>query len=142
LQAGFAALLIAACNILGAQVAEGLKAKTTKQVLVDSIVDRFSEIIFYTSAVVMLLQADRDLYATFVYLALVGSLMTSFIMVRSKDLGIKVEWGFIKKAERFLFIALGLFFGKTGLAVAAFIVAALTNYTVIKLMWDIWLKKE
>lgn len=142
LQAGFTALLIASCDILGAQVADALKAKTTKQALIDSIVDRFSEIIFYTSAVVMLLQANNDLYATFVYLAMIGSLMTSFIITRSKDFGINVEWGFIKKAERFLLIALGLFFGKTGLAVAAFIVAGFANYTAAKLMWDIWLKKE
>ena len=142
LQAGFAALIIASCDILGSQVAEALKAKTTKQALIDSIVDRFSEIIFYTSAVVMLLQANSDLYATFVYLAMIGSLMTSFIMIRSKDFGISVEWGFIKKSERFLLVALGLFFGKTGLAVAAFIVAVMANYTVVRLMWDIWFKKE
>jgi len=142
LQAGFTAILIASCDILGSQVADSLKAKTTKQALIDSIVDRFSEIIFYTSAVVMLLQASKDLYATFVYLAMIGSLMTSFIMTRAKDFGIYVEWGFIKKSERFLLIALGLFFGKTGLAVAAFIVAVMSNYTVVRLMWDIWLKKE
>ena len=142
LQAGFVALLIASCDILGSQVAEALKAKTTKQALIDSIVDRFSEIIFYTSAVVMLLQADKDLYAMFVYLAMIGSLMTSFIMIRSKGFGIPVEWGFIKKSERFLLIALGLFFGKTGLAVAAFIVAIMANYTTVRLMCDIWLKKE
>ena len=141
LQASFVALLIAACDILGSLVADGLKAKSTKEALVDSIVDRFSEIIFYTSAVVMLLQADQDLYATFVYLALIGSLMTSFIILRSKDFGVISEWGFIKRPERFLLIALGLLFGKTGLGIAAFIVAVLANYTVVLLMWKIWLKK-
>jgi len=105
-------------------------------------VNRFSEIIFYTSAVVMLLQANEDLYATFVYLAMIGSLMSSFIITRGKDLGAMSAWGFIKRQERFLLIALGLFFGKTGLAVAAFIVAGLANYTAVKLMWDIWLKQE
>lgn len=142
LQASFVALLIAACDILGSLVADGLKAKSTKEALVDSIVDRFSEIIFYTSAVVMLLQADKDLYATFVYLALIGSLITSFIVVRSKDFGITSEWGFIKRSERFLLMAIGLAFGKTGLGVAAFIVAVLANYTVVLLMWKIWLKKD
>ena len=142
LQAGFVALLIACCDIIGAQVTEALKAKTAKQALIDSIVDKFSEIIFYTSAVVMLLQANSDLYATFVYLAMIGSLMTSFIVIRSKGFVNTVEWGFIKKSERFLLIALGLFFGKTGLAVAAFIVALMSNYTAVRLMWDIWLKKE
>lgn len=140
-QAGFVAILIVSCDILGAQVAEALKAKTTKQALIDSIVDRFSEIIFYTSVVVMLLQADKDLYATFVYLAMIGSLMIGFIITRSKDFGISVEWSFIRKTERLLLIALGLFFGKTGLAVAALIVAVVSNYTVVKLMWGIWLKK-
>ena len=142
LQAGFVSLLIASCDILGSQVSEQLKAKTIKQALVASIVDRFSEIIFYTSAVVMLLQANSDLYATFVYLAMIGSFMTSFITMRSKDFKINTEWGFIKRPERFLLIALGLFFGKTGLAIAAFIVAAMSNYTAVKLVWDIWLKKE
>lgn len=140
-QAGFVALLIASCDILGSLVADELKAKFTKQALVDSIVDRFSEIIFYTSAVVMLIQADSDLYATFVYLAMIGSLMTSFIMLRSKDFGNFAEIGFIKKSERFLLIALGLFFGKTGLAIAALLVAIISNYTAVRLVWNIWFDK-
>jgi phosphatidylglycerophosphate synthase len=141
LQASFAALLIAACDILGSLVADELKAKTTKEALIDSIVDRFSEVIFYTSAVVMLIQAGEDLYATFVYIAMIGSLMTSFVILRSKDFGISSEWGFIKRSERFLLVAIGLFFGKTGLAVSAFIIAVLANYTVVLLMCRIWLKK-
>ena len=141
-QAGFVALLIASCDILGSQVADGLKEKNTKSALIDSIVDRFSEIIFYTSAVVMFLQAEKALFATFIYFALIGSMLSSFIRIRAKQFGVDANWGFIQRPERIILIALGLFFGKIGLAVSGFIVAAFACYTVGHLMWKIWFIKE
>jgi len=132
--AGFLSLIIASLDIISSIVAEDLNVGDPKKEFRASILNKYAEIIFYTSLVVFFLQAERPIYATFAYLSLVGSAMCGFIKNR--------EEGLIRRQEKTLLLALGMFFGLHGLAFASIIVAISSNVRAIQLVGKVWLDKE
>lgn len=132
--AGFLSLIIAALDIIGSLVAEDLKIDNTKKDLRALILNKYAEIIFYTSIVVFFLQSEKAIYAVFAYLGLIGSAMIGFMNNR--------EEGLIQRQERTLLLSLGMFFGLHGLAFSSIIVAIASNVRAVQLISKIWLDKE
>ena len=140
--AGCIGIVIAASDILGALIAEDLGEKNTTRALLDSIMDRYSEILFYTCIIVLFFQADDLFYALFAYLALIGASMCSFIRVRAEQFGVDSNFGFVQRPERFLILSLSMFCGLTGLAYASVVIAVVANGTAIYLITRIWYNKK
>ena len=132
--AGFISLVIASFDIVGMLVSEELKIDEPKKDFRGSILNKYAEIIFYTSIVVFFLQVQQPIYATFAYLGLIGSAMCGFIKNK--------EEGLIRRQERTLLMALGMFFGLHGLAFASIIVAISSNAKAAHLVSRVWLNKE
>ncbi|MFH1223127.1 MAG: hypothetical protein V1647_02140, partial [Pseudomonadota bacterium] len=105
--AGFLSLIIASLDVVGSLVAEDLGINNPKKDFRSSILNKYAEIIFYTSIVVFFLQVEHPIYAMFAYLGLIGSAMCGFIKNK--------EDGLIQRQERTLLLSLGMFSGCTGL---------------------------
>ena len=141
-QAGAVALVIAVCEIMGSLVSDKQEGKNGKMILVDSILDRYSEIIFYTSAMVFALQVGSIITALFVFLSFIGAFMSGFIVTSGRQFGFYLDWGLIRRPERIMILAVGMFFGVNGLLASSIIVALASNAAAFYFVWYIWFNKK
>ncbi|MEJ2546668.1 MAG: CDP-alcohol phosphatidyltransferase family protein [Gemmatimonadota bacterium] len=113
----------------------------------DSTLDRLSEIAVYLGLLSLYNDYRLELgdvgtiYA--IMLAMAGSLMISYTRARAEALGINCTVGLMQRAERVILIGLAaLAFGEDGngivLKVVIYVLAALTNLTVIQRIWWVW----
>ncbi len=116
---------------------DGALARSTGQdsafgALLDSVVDRVSEIIALLGILLYYLRADSLEGAVLVYLAVGGSVMVSYLRARSEGLGINCKIGIMTRPERVVALGVGLIIGHwlpVATLVALGAIAALTILT-------------
>ena len=94
--------------------------------------DRFAEIVVFVG--ILWRFRDEPLTAVAVLLAVSGSLMVSYTKARAEGLGQDVSGGLLQRPERIVLLALGTFFGETGLRIVVWVLAVLTLLTSIQRM--------
>ena len=141
-QAGAVTLLIALCNIMGTLLTKANVKKQNKKLLLESIIEKYSEIIFYTAIIVTALQVEYTITALFAFVAFLGTSVYSFIVLKAGQLDMQLDWGYIRKPERLMIFAVGMFFGLTGLMISSIIVAMITNAVAVHFIWNIWFDKK
>lgn len=113
----------------------------------DSTLDRLSEIVVYLGLLSLYNDYRMELgdvgtiYA--IMLAMGGSLMISYTRARAEALDIDCSVGIMQRAERVILIgAAALLFGEDGngivLKVVIYVLAVLTNVTVLQRIWWVW----
>jgi len=113
----------------------------------DSTLDRLSEIAVYLGLLSLYNDYRLELgdvgtiYA--IMLAMAGSVMISYTRARAEALGIDCTVGLMQRAERVILIGFAaLLFGEDGngivLKVVIYVLAVLTNLTVIQRIWWVW----
>jgi len=97
---------------------------------VDSVTDRYSELVIYGGLLYHYLSAGEPRMGLLVFLAAAGSVMVSYIRARAQSLGYEAKRGILTRVERFLVLIPSLILGfpRAGLA----IVAVLANITAIQ----------
>ena len=95
---------------------DGALARATGKVtrfgaLLDSVVDRVSEAIVLFGLLVYYLSRDETPGVLLTYLALVGSVMVSYLRARSEGLGVDCKVGVMTRTERVAVLGAGLFAG-------------------------------
>jgi phosphatidylglycerophosphate synthase len=97
---------------------------------VDSVTDRYSELVIYASLLVYFLRIGNYTACFFVYLAAAGSVLVSYVKARSEALGFDCNVGLLTRVERYLVLApaLVLNYPEYGL----WIIAALANLTALQ----------
>ncbi|MCX6112477.1 MAG: hypothetical protein NTY22_04225 [Proteobacteria bacterium] len=141
-QAGAVALVMALCDIMGTLVSEASNQKQKRSILLESILDKYSEIIFYAAIIVTTLQVEYTITALFVFMAFIGTSVYSFIVLKAKQFDMHLDWGYIRRPERIMLLAVGMFFGFTGLMISSMIVAVATNAVAVHFIWNIWFDKK
>lgn len=106
--------------------------------LLDSSLDRYSELLTLSGIAVLLLRAGDDwLWAGVVtFAAIVGSMMVSYVRARAEGLGISCKVGIMQRPERVVVtavtaIATGLGADLLWLAVGMAVIALLANLTAV-----------
>ncbi len=106
--------------------------------LLDSSLDRYSELLTLSGIAVLLLRAGDDwLWAGVVtFAAIVGSMMVSYVRARAEGLGISCKVGIMQRPERVVVtavaaIATGLAKDLLWLAVGMAVIALLANLTAV-----------
>ena len=79
--------------------------------LLDSTIDRVSEAVVLLGLLAFYLSANDDLGSILVYVALVGSIMVSYMRARSEGLGIDCKVGVMTRPERVAAVGIGLIVG-------------------------------
>jgi len=127
-------ILLFSSDVLGSLLFELENNKNSKKALLDSIVDRYSEFLFYTGIIVYFIQTDDFIYSLYAFLTLIGSLMSSFIILRSKEFNINLDYGIIRRPERILISSIAMFFSFNMFAYIMLFNALLTNITSFYLL--------
>jgi CDP-diacylglycerol--glycerol-3-phosphate 3-phosphatidyltransferase len=144
--AGALILIGGICDILDGKLARNSGRVTRFGALLDSSIDRYSEVIMFFGIAAFYVRQDNYLLSVITFIALGGSTMVSYVRARAEGLGFEAKIGMMQRPERIVFIGFGallhfklfnlnIFFVKnfpvTLLEIAVWLVAIFANYTAI-----------
>src|SRR5246127_2424279 len=94
-------------DMLDGQVARLGNMKSTFGALYDSVLDRYSELIMFLGICYYLVGHHYFLSSIFAFIALIGSMMVSYVRARAEGLGVECKGGLMQRPERV--VTIGLF---------------------------------
>jgi phosphatidylglycerophosphate synthase len=100
---------------------------------VDSVTDRYSELIIYGGLLYHFLSLGEPLGGLLVFGAAAGSVLVSYVKARAEALGYEAKVGLLTRVERYLVLAPSLVFNQ--LLIGLWIIALLANITALQRIW-------
>jgi CDP-diacylglycerol--glycerol-3-phosphate 3-phosphatidyltransferase len=97
---------------------------------VDSVTDRYSELVIYAGLLFYAVQDLNLTLAMLVFAATAGSILVSYIRARAQSLGYEAKGGMLTRFERFIILVPSLIFGYPWIGVA--LIAILANITALQ----------
>lgn len=97
---------------------------------VDSVTDRYSELIIFGALLVYFVQQQNWLGCILAYLAAAGSVLVSYIRARAQSVGYETKIGIFSRVERYLVLIPGLIFNQPLVAIG--IIALFANITALQ----------
>ncbi len=153
---GVILLLAGIFDMLDGQLARKTNNMTTFGALFDSVIDRYSEMVMFFGITYYLVSYHYFLSGVFAFIAMIGSIMVSYVRARAEGLGVECKIGIMQRPERVLTIGISailygvishftgtfkytaewsplpLFENISIFTVPIFILAVLTNYTAFQ----------
>ena len=99
----------------------------------DSVIDRYSDMLMLFGLLIWYARDDRLWYVGLTGMAIIGSVMISYTRARAESLIPRCKVGFLERAERVVLLILGALTDR--MAVVLWILAILTNWTAIQRIW-------
>jgi CDP-diacylglycerol--glycerol-3-phosphate 3-phosphatidyltransferase len=100
---------------------------------VDSVSDRYSELIIYGGLLYHFLTIGDRTGGLLVFVAAAGSVLVSYVKARAEGLGYGAKVGLLTRVERYLVLAPSLLFNQLYLGLG--IIAVFANITAIQRIW-------
>jgi len=100
---------------------------------VDSVTDRYSELIIYGGLLYHFLRLGQPLGGLLVFGAAAGSVLVSYVKARAEALGYEAKVGLLTRVERYLVLAPSLVFNQ--LLIGLGIIALFANITALQRIW-------
>jgi len=120
--AGFLVLLAGFFDILDGALARYTNRTTRFGAVLDSILDRLAEAVLLLAILVLLARDHSVAPILLVGVALLSSLLVSYIRARAEALGLECQVGLFTRAERVIVLALGLWLNQVVIALAIIVV--------------------
>jgi CDP-diacylglycerol---glycerol-3-phosphate 3-phosphatidyltransferase len=113
---------------------DGPVARTTKRVtpfggFIDSVLDRYSDLILLIGLLIYYGRINRFWYVTLVAVAMIGSVMTSYTRARAENLIQSCKVGFLERPERIVLILIGAIFDR--MAPVLWVMVVFSHITVV-----------
>ena len=102
---------------------------------VDSVTDRYSELIIYGGLLYHFLRLGDPLGGLLVFGAAAGSVLVSYVKARAEGLGYQAKVGILTRVERYLVLAPSLVFNQ--LFIGLTIIAVFANITALQRIWHV-----
>jgi CDP-diacylglycerol--glycerol-3-phosphate 3-phosphatidyltransferase len=102
---------------------------------VDSVTDRYSELIIYGGLMYYFLSIGDPLGGLLVFGAAAGSVLVSYVKARAEGLGYEAKVGLLTRVERYLVLAPSLVFNQVLIGLT--IIAVLANITALQRIWHV-----
>lgn len=138
---GVVMLAAAALDLFDGALARATGRASRFGALLDSVVDRLSEILVLLGLLVFYLDISSSAGAVLVYLAVTASLMVSYLRARSEGLGIQNRGGIMTRPERVALIGVGLIVANwfpAAMLVVLGMVAGLALFTTGQRLFFTW----
>ena len=120
--AGFVVLIAGFFDILDGALARHLNQTTRFGAVLDSTLDRLSEAAVLLGILVLYVREQSVVPILLVCLALLASLLVSYIRARSEALGVECRVGIFTRPERVIVLALGLLLNQVVIVLAIIVV--------------------
>lgn len=127
-------------DALDGAVARAGEEVTTFGAFIDSVSDRYIEIIIYTGVLWYFITRDDILGIVLTFLASSGSVLVSYTRARAQSLGMETKVGILTRFERMIVIGPSLIISQPLIGVA--LVAILANVTAFQRISDVKKQSE
>lgn len=97
---------------------------------VDSVTDRYSELIIFLALIIFYAQQDEWLNSVVVYTAAAGSVLVSYVRSRGESLGYEAKVGILTRMERYIVLVPALILNVP--MIGLWIIAVMANVTAIQ----------
>jgi CDP-diacylglycerol---glycerol-3-phosphate 3-phosphatidyltransferase len=134
--AGGMMILAGLCDLLDGPVARHQNRVSIFGGFLDSILDRYADLIVFLGLLVYYTRVNRFLYAVLVGAAMAGAVMVSYAKARAESLVPKSEVGFWDRPERLALMILGALVNR--MPIVLWILAIGSNVTVIHHIVNTW----
>src|SRR5271155_2393980 len=134
--AGGMMILAGVCDLLDGPVARRQKRVSLFGGFLDSILDRYADLILFVGLLVYFANVNRFLYACLAGAAMAGSVMVSYAKARAESLVPTSEIGFWERPERLVLMILGALANR--MDVALWLLAIGPNIPVIHRILHPW----
>lgn len=141
LAGGLLVLVMGPVDALDGAMARLRNEPTDFGAFVDSVTDRYSELIIYAGITYYFAtHADWQLVVV-VFFAAAGSVLVSYVKARAESLGFVARGGILTRFERYLVLAPALVLYGLGVSQAALVgmalIAVLANVTALQRIWTV-----
>lgn len=126
--AGVMLIVAGLFDMVDGLVARTLHAETKFGAFLDSIMDRYSDLIVYLGLIIYYGREGRIGYVVLVGVVMMGSVLTSYARARAECLIDKCKVGFLERPERIVLLIIGSFYYMDPVL---WVIAVLSNWTVI-----------
>jgi soluble lytic murein transglycosylase len=128
--AGFLLLLAGLCDLLDGALARVSGQVTAFGAFLDSVIDRYSDLIVLLGIVVLFARTPHARGALVAMAGLVGSVMVSYTKARAESIGVECNVGFMERPERMICLVAGAMLDV--LEPALWVLAILSNITALQ----------
>ena len=128
--AGGLLLLAGLCDLLDGSLARVSGQVTAFGAFLDSVIDRYSDLIVLLGIVVLFARTPHVRGALVAMAGLVGSVMVSYTKARAESIGVECNVGFMERPERMICLIAGALLGL--LEPALWVLAVLSNVTALQ----------
>ncbi|MFZ5808192.1 MAG: CDP-alcohol phosphatidyltransferase family protein [Chloroflexota bacterium] len=132
---GLIVLLMGPVDALDGAMARLRGHPTEFGAFVDSVTDRYSELVIFGGLLLYYIREEAWLPAILVYLAAAGSVLVSYVRARAQSVGIETKVGILTRFERYLVLAPGLVFNIP--LISIWILAIFTHITAVQRIMDV-----
>ena len=114
--------------------------RSTFGAVLDSVCDRFTEIIWIGSIVAYYIRnaVFNEMYVYISFAAVTGSLMVSYVKARAEGAGIECNKGILQRPERLIILAVFQLLGPGKMPWGLGIIAVLAYLTVLQRLYLVW----
>lgn len=112
------------------------KSESAFGAFLDSVVDRYSDLVVLLGIVLYYERADQPGSVFFTMATLVGTIMVSYTKARAQSIGMRCEIGLMERPERMIVLIAGGVFHL--LTPAVVVLALLTNLTALHRIVHVW----
>ena len=134
--AGCLLLLAGLCDLLDGALARVSGQVTAFGAFLDSVIDRYSDLIVLLGIVVLFARTPNARGALVAMAGLVGSVMVSYTKARAESIGVDCTVGFMERPERVVLLIVGALSER--MAPTLWALAILANLTVVHRMIFTW----
>jgi len=140
--AGFLVLIAGFFDILDGALARRIEKVTPFGAVLDSTLDRLFEAVLLLA--ILVLYSGAPLLVLLVFLALLGSLLVSYIRARAEATGLRCQVGLFTRAERVSVLALGLLLSQitNALIIALAIIVVFSFFTAGQRLNYVWQQRK
>jgi CDP-diacylglycerol--glycerol-3-phosphate 3-phosphatidyltransferase len=135
-EAGLVVLLGAVFDLVDGPIARSSGRVTRFGGFLDSVIDRYSDLILLVGMLVYYASVNRFGYIVLTAVAMTGSVMVSYVRARSENEIPKCKVGFLERPERIVLLIIGTLFNR--MTAVLWVIAVLSNLTVIHRVVHTW----
>lgn len=136
LYGGLVILCAAVFDLTDGAVARNANKVTRFGAFLDSVMDRYSDLIILTGLLVHYARIDRFSYIVLTAVVMIGSVLVSYCRARSENLIPSCKVGFMERPERIVLLVIGALFDR--MAAVLWVMAFLSNLTVVHRIVHTW----
>ena len=136
LYAGLIILSAAVFDLTDGAVARSANKVTRFGAFLDSVMDRYSDLILLTGLLVHYARIERFSYMVLTAVVMTGTVLVSYSRARAENLIPTCKVGFMERPERIVLLILGALFDR--MAPVLWVMAVLSNLTVVHRIVHTW----